>query len=115
MAAASVANRIADLGVEVQHTPGSCTGLCQPIDVGIGKQSNIRHKWEEWMLEVGVDSAVSHPPTCGQLSQWIVGSFEELLQETMQNSWRHSKYSFFLPIVDEEEAEQGGNSCQSYC
>jgi transposase-like protein len=104
---ASVVNRIADLGVEVQHIPGGCTGLCQPIDVGIGKplKSNIRHKWEEWMLEVGVDSAVSRPPMRGQLSQWIVGLLEELSQETIQNSWRHGEYSFFSPTVDDEEAE----------
>jgi hypothetical protein len=34
---ASIVNNIQDLGVEIVHIPGGCTGLCQPIDIGIGK------------------------------------------------------------------------------
>jgi DDE superfamily endonuclease len=33
----SVVTVIQGLGVEVKHIPGGCTGLCQPIDVGIGQ------------------------------------------------------------------------------
>ena len=33
----SVVNVIQDMGVQVEHIPSGCTGLCQPIDVGIGK------------------------------------------------------------------------------
>ena len=31
----SIVNRIQSLGIEVQHIPGGCTWLCQPVDVGI--------------------------------------------------------------------------------
>ena len=51
---ASVAAEIADLGVEVKIIPGGCTGMCQPIDVGIGKllKTICRHPlWEEWMVK----------------------------------------------------------------
>ena len=34
---ASVVNEIQDLGVEVEHIPGGCTYLCQPVDIGINK------------------------------------------------------------------------------
>jgi hypothetical protein len=47
MIMASVVNRIVYLvGMQVEHIPGECTGMCQPIDVGIGKplKSKIRHK-----------------------------------------------------------------------
>ena len=33
----SVVNAIQDLGVEVDHIPGACTSLCQPVDIGINK------------------------------------------------------------------------------
>ena len=33
----SVVNIIQDLGCAVEHIPGGCTGLAQPVDVGIGK------------------------------------------------------------------------------
>ena len=34
---ASVVSWINELGVEVQHIPGGCTGLCQPVDIGVAK------------------------------------------------------------------------------
>ena len=34
---ASVVNEIWDIGVEVEHIPGGCTYLCQPVDIGINK------------------------------------------------------------------------------
>jgi hypothetical protein len=33
----SVVQMIQELGVEVQHIPGRCTSLCQPVDVGFNK------------------------------------------------------------------------------
>ena len=33
----SVVSAINQLGIDVEHIPGGCTGLCQPIDVGVGK------------------------------------------------------------------------------
>jgi hypothetical protein len=32
-----VVTKIRDLGVEVENIPGVCTGLCQPVDVGVNK------------------------------------------------------------------------------
>ena len=32
-----VSNAIQDLGVEVEHIPGGCTSLCQPVDIRINK------------------------------------------------------------------------------
>jgi hypothetical protein len=34
---ASVTNKIAELGIEIIHIPGGCTGLTQRLDVGINK------------------------------------------------------------------------------
>ena len=36
---ATVICKIQDLGVEVVHTPGGCTGLTQPVDVRVNKPS----------------------------------------------------------------------------
>ena len=40
---ASMVNVIQDMGVQVEHIPSGCTGLCQPIDVGIGKPLRIMY------------------------------------------------------------------------
>ena len=48
----SVVNKIQDLGCAIEHIPGGCTGLAQPVDVEIGKpfKSRARRHWEDWML-----------------------------------------------------------------
>jgi len=38
----SVTDAIADLGIEIVSIPGGCTGLCQPLDVGINKPRGRR-------------------------------------------------------------------------
>ena len=42
-----------ELGVKVQHIPGGCTGLFQPVDVGVSKplKDKLRDLWESWMIE----------------------------------------------------------------
>ena len=63
---ASVVHRIQNLGVEVEHIPGGCTSLCQPLDVGLNKplKSYIKTEWNDWMLDEGVEDgkAVCPPP-----------------------------------------------------
>ena len=48
---ASVVDAIQELGVEVEHIPGGCTCLCQPVDVGINKpfKKRIRDLWQMWI------------------------------------------------------------------
>ena len=47
----SVVNKIQDLGCAAEHIPGGCTGLAQPVDVGIEKpfKNRVRRHWEDWM------------------------------------------------------------------
>jgi hypothetical protein len=95
---ASVVNVINDLGVQIETIPGGCTGLCQPIDIGIGKalKSRARHLWEEWMIDEGVDNAVLRPPSRLLLTQWITDSVQRIRNSTpsmVQNSWRNAPYT----------------------
>jgi hypothetical protein len=39
---ASIMKDIQDLGVEILHISGGCTGLCQPVDIGIDKLLKTR-------------------------------------------------------------------------
>ena len=99
---ASVKSDIEVLGIEVQIIPGGCTGMCQPVDVGIGKplKTRARHLWEEWMvLEVSSnpDGPCRHASRA-QMSQWIHTSFNEIkLSNRMiaYNSWRHHQFTYF--------------------
>jgi DDE superfamily endonuclease len=71
----SVVKIIQDLGVEVQHIPGGCTGLCPPVDVGVNKpfKYRIRAQWESWMLEEGLsDGRTTSRPSQEDVSRWTV-------------------------------------------
>lgn len=96
---ASVVNNIQDLGVQIKTIPGGCTGLCQPIDIGIGKplKSRAWHLWEGWIINEGVNTAVLRPPSRLLLLQWITDLIQSIRDSTsiVLNSWRHGNYSYF--------------------
>ena len=52
----SVVTVIQDLGVQVEHIPGGCTSLYQPVDIGINKlfKAFLRKAWEKWMINEGI-------------------------------------------------------------
>jgi hypothetical protein len=56
----SVADAIQGLGVELEIIPPGCTGLVQPLDVGINKpfKANMRKIYTEWLLDQNVDAAI---------------------------------------------------------
>jgi hypothetical protein len=85
--------------VRIEIIPGGCTGMSQPIDVGIGKplKTRARHLWEEWMLSECEAGNPLRPASRMQMSQWILQSVQEIkASETIiWNSWRHHDYSYF--------------------
>ena len=94
----TVTRQIETLGIEVDHIPGGCTGLAQPIDVGIGKpfKNRVRHMWEDWILDGAIDEEVTKPPTCLQVVEWCCNSFRELEGTIVCNAWLNGRYSYFL-------------------
>ena len=94
----SVVMGIQNLGVKVEHIPGGCTYLCQPVDVGVNKpfKKLIRDKWEQWMISEGIVHGMTSPPTRKQIGQWTLHAKSRINLEIIQNSWRHGAYSWFL-------------------
>ena len=81
---ASVVNEIQELGVEVEHIPGGCKYLCQPVDIGINKpyKKHMRHQWEIWTITEGMVKETTSPPTCEQIvntSQVVVSTYASQL------------------------------------
>ena len=93
----SVVNAIQDCGVEVQHIPGGCTGLCQPVDVGINKpyKSRIKQLWESWMIQEGLIDGTTSPPTRELISKWAAIATKELPVQIVRNAWLHGEYTWF--------------------
>ena len=86
---ASVVNEIQDLGVEVEHIPGSCTYLCQPVDIGINKphKKHMRCQWEIWMISEGMVKGTTSPPTREQIVNWAKYANETMSEVNICNAW----------------------------
>jgi hypothetical protein len=93
----SIVGAIENLGVEVVHIPGGCTGHVQPVDVGIGKplKNRVRERWQDWLMSHADTSVLFRPPSKELLASWIVDSLSELPRNLVQNAWLSSKFSYF--------------------
>jgi DDE superfamily endonuclease len=102
----SVVTIIQGLGVEVKHIPGGCTGLCQPIDVGIGRplKSRVRHMWEDWMASQDL-GARTNAPSRATVASWVVTALQDLPEIMVKKSWRHRPFEYFGGDDDEENYE----------
>jgi hypothetical protein len=114
----SVVSAINELGIDVEHIPGSCTGLCQPIDVRVGKpfKTRVQKAWEEWMLEKLEDGITAIPtPTRRDVTDWVLQSTAGFSGTNIcYNSWGHGeKYSYFVAgssSSDDDQCDYSHNS-----
>ena len=101
---ASVVNEIQDLGVEVEHIPGGCTYLCQPVDIGINKpyKKHMRRQWELWMISEGTVEGTTSPPSHEQIVNWAKYANETMSEVNIRNAWKHGQYSWFNNELQED-------------
>ena len=101
---ASVVNEIQELGVEVEHIPGGCMYLCQPVNIGINKpyKKHMRHQWEVWMISEGMVEGTTSPPTCEQIVNLAKYMNEMISVVNIHNAWKHGQYSWFCNELRED-------------
>ena len=92
-----IVQAINDLGVQVEHIPGGCTGLCQPIDIGVCKplKNRIHARHDAWLVAQGPGVRRIAPPSRSVVADWVVSSVQALPQDIIERSWRHDPFSFF--------------------
>lgn len=93
-----VVSKIQNLGVELEHIPGGCTGLCQPVDVGINKpfKNAMRKHWNQWMIEVGLQGGnMTKPPSRAEIAKWITESYYGMSLAVRKNAWLKTGYSYY--------------------
>lgn len=93
----SVANRIEELGVEWDIIPGGCTGLLQPIDVGVGRpwKNRLRYRLEDWMVEQESFERIKPKVVRPMVAQWAADSWNRTHKDIIYNAWRRSGFSYF--------------------
>jgi hypothetical protein len=95
----SVTDAIAELGIEIIHIPGGCTGLTEPLDVGINMpfMSRVRVLCEEWMIDEIDRTGLVYAPTRKDISGWVVEVVWGLNGKNfMRNEWRKMGYDWFF-------------------
>jgi hypothetical protein len=100
----AVQERLQALGVTCHKVPAGCTGLVQPIDVGIGKpfKDRVRELWWLWQRQFSEDQGATES-TKLNLSEkrelaieWVNEGWATITPEIVRNSWRKTDYSFFV-------------------
>ena len=93
----SVAKATEALGVEWDIIPGGCTGLVQPMDVGIGKpwKNRVRCRMEDWMIDTKGHGRVKPAVVRPLLADWAASSWEAMPKEIVYNAWRRQNLSYF--------------------
>ena len=88
-------------GIQVEHIPGGCTSLCQPVDIGINKpfKAFLRKAWEKWMIDEGIRSGTTSPPTRELIAKWASYAKEQIKETHIRNAWRHEPFSWFPTSV----------------
>ena len=87
------------LRIEVQHIPGGCTYLCQPIDIGINKpiKKLVAEQWEEWVDTEGVgEGKAMKTSSCELISSWVGEAYWMLNTQMCKNAWRKKGYKWKL-------------------
>ena len=81
----SIVNAVEGLGVEVEHIPGSCTYLCQPVDVGVNKpyKTHLHERWESWMFTEEIIHGMTSPPTRKHIAEWAIHANNTLTETTI--------------------------------
>jgi hypothetical protein len=95
----SVVQRIQELGVEVQHIPGGCTSLCQPVGVGFNKpfKDHVQRAWHNWVTAEAIIHGTTRSPTRLDIATWVANTMEEMKREggIIRNAWKKTDYEWF--------------------
>lgn len=103
---APVQQRLTELGVACEKIPAGCTGLVQPIDVGIGKpfKDRVRGAWWTSMKESLPNTKVSTKDQRTRAIQWVRDSWEAIPEAVVRNAWKKSGgYEYFVEENEEDE------------
>jgi hypothetical protein len=116
---ASVVSRIEALGVLVIHIPGGCTGLTQPLDVGINRsfKARCRRRWEEWLINLLDTTDKVRDATREEVSEWVAEVFWEFVDSgsrILRNAWRKTGYDWFPGVDDQRNKNADDDSNDDY-
>ena len=100
------------MGVTIIHFPGYCTGLCQPLDIGLNQsfKAFCHRMWKEWMTNLIDEINKVHNAMHKEVSEWAAGVFWETIgSQILKKSWRRLGHDWLPGVVDPNDIVQGDN------
>ena len=58
-------------------------------------KDRIWRQWEEWMINEGILTGTTTPPTRGHIVQWTLNAMNGMSHDIVFNAWRHGRYTWF--------------------
>ncbi len=111
-----VVQMIQELGVEVQHIPGGCTSLCQPVDVGFNKpfKDRMRWQWMNWMINEGVVHGTTNLPARLDMAKWVHNAMLEMKGEgkIIRNAWKRHDFECFVDNTREQDVGKNDDGAE---
>ncbi len=107
-----VVSKIVALGVDVIHIPVRCTGLCQPLDIGINKMIKqcCLLMWEYWMMNMINTISEIREATCKEVAAWTAEVYWDMMgNKLLKNAWRKTGYDWFEGVVEDEHMDSDGD------
>ena len=88
-----VVNAIQALGVQVKFIPGSCTGLCQLVNIGYNKafKAKMHIQFNKWLMAQDPNKAICRAMR-HELSQWIIAAQANVSGVTIRNAWKKTSF-----------------------
>jgi hypothetical protein len=109
---ASVVGKISELGIEVIHIPGGCTGLCQPLNVGVNKpfKHRLHDLWEEWMTDMLNKEGEIRDATHKEVAEWTAIVYWQMEgSKILKNAWQKTGYDWFEGVGEDNNNDNDGN------
>ena len=96
-------DRLSELGVQVELLPPGCTGLLQPVNVGINRtfKAVMRSQWEDWIQHTNFKQKASW----FEMSTWVLHAISKLNTKLCENSWKHCEYLWFPDYDNNQESK----------
>ena len=98
----------------MQHIQGGCTGLCQPVDIGVAKllKDEVRNQWA-WMMEYEatqdralprrecIDNGTTPPQKREHIGMWIIAALQRIYTQTVNHPWHFRDLIWLLEDAEE--------------
>jgi hypothetical protein len=103
---------MSELGIEVIHIPGGCTGLCQPLDVGANKPFKhfLHDLWEEGMMDMLDKEGEICYATRKEVAEWTTIAYWQMVgSKILKNAWWKMGYDWFEGVGDDNNNNVNSN------